>query len=44
MVSHRAENSEDLRAGQTVFRLLRAMTRDDRWRHPLATASLYLVP
>ena len=22
----------------------RAMTRDDRWRRPLATASLYLVP
>ena len=44
VVDHRAGNSEDLRAGLTAFRLLRALTRDDRWRRPLATASLYLVP
>jgi transposase len=44
VVSHRVGNSEDLRAGQTAFRLRRASTRVDRWRRPLATASLYRVP
>jgi hypothetical protein len=40
VVSHRAGDSEDLRAWQTAFRSPRALTRDDRRRRPLATASL----